>query len=114
MVSPISSTDISNLSRATQTNYPAQPALDNNWTTDISAPTTISSGTVSNYTKATTAIVPSSPVTNSSVNVYASTLPYEYTAVTNITGLSKLVNKLSSAKPTTIGQSTDPSKSLTG
>ena len=113
VVSPISNTDISNLSKATQTNYPAQSALGKNWTTNTSAPTTISSGTVSNNTKATTGIVPSSPVTNSSVNGYASTLLYSYTGVTNITGLSKLVNKLSSASPTTIGQNSDPSKSLT-
>ena len=77
------------------------------------APTTIKSGTVSNNTKETTGIVPSSSVTNSSVNGSASTLPYGYPGVTNITRLSILVNKLYSARPTTIGHHTDPSKSLT-
>ena len=113
VVPPTSNTDISTLSKSTHTNYPAQSTLDNNWTMNTSAPTKISSGTVSNNTKATTGIVPSYSVTNSSVNGSTSTLPYGYTGVTDITELSKSVNKSSSARPTTIGQSTDSSKSLT-
>ena len=110
VVLSISST---NKSKGIQTTNPAQSTLDNKWTTNTSAPTTSSSRIVSNNTSTTKGIAISFLVTNSSVNGSVSTLPYGYTDIINITGLSKLINKLSSARPTIIGQSTDSSKSLT-